>query len=200
MIFMALPTIKRLAADILGVGVKKIRFKVDQLEEISKAMMRKDVKDLIEKGHIVKLSPKKTKRKIDKNKKKRRGHGSKKGSKSDKKEKWMMKVRAQRKLLRFIVETNVLPKEHKRKIYLRIKGGMFRSKRAFLNYLKDAKLIPSDYEIPKEEYSKYGKKVKKAKKPKIQNPKAKTKKPKEVAERKNSKEAKSKEQPKKVKK
>ena len=49
---MTLQTVKRLAADILGVGENKIRFKTEDLKEIEKAMMRKDVRDLINKGSI----------------------------------------------------------------------------------------------------------------------------------------------------
>lgn len=159
---MTLQTVKRLAADILGVGENKIRFKTEDLKEIEKAMMRKDVRDLIMKGSISAL-PKKGRKK--KKPKRRRGRGSRKGSLGDSKKRWMRKVRSQRELLATLVRMEALPKEHKRRIYLKVKGGMFRNKRAMLLYLTENELIPKDFKLPKPERKKPAEKKPVAKKP-----------------------------------
>lgn len=145
---MGFDLVRRIAADILSVGQKRIRFVQSQLSEIKNAMSRDDVRNLIEKKAIVVL-PKKGRKK--KEKRKKRGEGSRKGSKSgaDRKKEWMARVRSQRKLLSYLVDNNILKKEHKRKIYLKIKGNSFRSKKALITYLKDNNLIPRDFELKK---------------------------------------------------
>lgn len=143
---MTIKTIRRLAADILGIGQRRVRFSPEELGEIGKAMMRTDVKELIKKGSIKKVPEKKQKRK---NKKNKRGRGSRKGSHAGKKARWMAKVRSQRKLLSELMEQGALEKKNKREIYLKVKGGMFRSKRAMLLYLKENDFIPKDFELKK---------------------------------------------------
>jgi len=149
---MSFDTVRRLAADILAVGEKRIRFVSDKLSDIKSAMSRADVRDLIDKKAIIVL-PKKGRRK--KTKREKRGEGSRKGSKSneDRKREWMNRVRAQRKLLRLLIANNILKGEHKRKIYLKIKGNSFRNKRALVTYLKDNELIAKDFDLKSFEQS-----------------------------------------------
>lgn len=145
---MAVYTVRRIAADILGVGEKRIRFDPEKISDVRNAMTRADVVDLIGKKVIV-LLPVKGRRK--KEKKRKRGEGSRKGKPRGKqKEAWMTRVRAQRALLKKLIESEVLDKENKRYIYLKIKGGAFRSKKAMLTYLKENELIPEDFELVKE--------------------------------------------------
>ena len=138
---MAVNTVKRLASDIMGVGTTRVKFKEgkDSLTRIKEALTRMDVQGLIKDGVVYKV-PKKGRRKVKKSKK--RGKGSRKGkSIIPAKEKWMTRVRAQRKYLKELVDSNALDKENKRTVYRRIKSGLFRSKKAMLIYLKDAGLI-----------------------------------------------------------
>jgi len=145
---MAFDTVRRLAADILSVGQNRIRFAADKLADIKNAMTRADVRELINKKAITAL-PKKGRRK--KERREKRGEGSRKGSKSakERKKEWMARVRSQRKLLRWLVENKVLKPEHKRMVYLKIKGNSFRSKKAMIAYLKDNGLAPKDFELKK---------------------------------------------------
>jgi len=144
---MAVNTVRRLAADILNVGENRIRISPESLGEVKSAMTRTDVQALIDKG-AVKALPKKGRRK--KEKRKSRGSGSRKGGGGDKrKQEWMMKIRSQRRLIRRLLELGVLPKEEKRAVYLKAKSGLFRSKRAMINYLKDNDIVPEDFELPK---------------------------------------------------
>ncbi len=149
---MAVNTVRRLAADILNVGENRIRINPENIGEVKSAMTRLDVQALIDKGAI-KALPKKGRRK--KEKKRKRGSGSIKGGKAKKtKQEWMTKIRSQRRLISKLLELGVLPKEEKRQLYLKAKSGVFRSKKAMINYLKENEIIPADFEIPKVEFEK----------------------------------------------
>lgn len=135
-----LSTIRRLASDILGVGKNKIRIRPTEIKRAQDALTRKDVQALIKDKVIYAIA--KCGFKV-RNKRKRRGEGSRKGtmnSRTPKKEKWMRTVRAQRKYLNQLVVDGNLAKENKRALYMKIKSGSFRGKKAMLNYLKDNEL------------------------------------------------------------
>lgn len=140
----AINTIKRLAADILKVGRKRIRIKksLDEGErkQLSEAITRANVKDLI-KDKIVTAKDAKGRKKKEKRRTTRGKRRGKQHSKISEKEKWMRKVRAQRKYLKKLLEEKKIEQEDKRMIYLKIKGGSFRSKQAMYAYLEDNKLI-----------------------------------------------------------
>jgi large subunit ribosomal protein L19e len=152
---MTILTVRRLAADIMNVGERRVRISPDGLKEAEGALTRSDVQGLIDKGIISKA---KVKGRDSMARKKRRGHGSKKGSLGNAKKMWMQKVRSQRKLLNILVKDGALPKEEKRAIYYKVKSGIFRNKKAMLLYLKDNGLIPEDYEAKKPERKKPEKK------------------------------------------
>jgi ribosomal protein L19E len=145
---MAMNTIRRLAAELLNVGERKV--KISKIKDAKGVLTRIDVKDLIDKGIITKAKPK---GRASTRKKTRRGRGRRKGSLGNKKELWMQKVRAQRRFLFMLIESGALDKSEKRSLYGKVKSGIFRSKKAMLLYLKDNKLLPQDYEppIPKRE-------------------------------------------------
>jgi len=144
---MAVYTTRRLAADILGVGERRIRFDPEKIADVKNAMTRVDVEDLI-KNKVITVLPKKGRKK--KEKKRKRGEGSRKGkAKGSQKKSWMTRVRSQRELLRVLVEKKVLKKEDKRYVYMKIKGGSFRSKKAMVTYLKENELVPEDFELKK---------------------------------------------------
>ncbi len=130
--------LKRIAADILNVGVNRIRIKdfEEHSSRIAEALTREDVKALI-KDKIVYAVPVKPKKRKER---KRKSAGRRKGTKysrKPKKEIWMERIRALRRFLNKLVEEGKVARENKRKLYLKIKGGHFRGKSAFLTYLKD---------------------------------------------------------------
>ena len=145
---MTILTVRRLAADILNVGERRIRISPDGLKEAQGALTRADVKALIDKGIITKA---KVKGRDSTRKRRRRGRGRRKGSLADRKKLWMQKVRAQRKFLSMLVEEGVLEKGAKRSLYGKVKSGLFKSKKTMLLYLKENGLIAEDYEPPKPE-------------------------------------------------
>ncbi|MDD5337265.1 MAG: 50S ribosomal protein L19e [Candidatus ainarchaeum sp.] len=135
-----LSTVKRLASEILGVGVSKLRIKPEDTGRAESALTREDVRGLIkDKVIFVKRNP--GFKVLGRRKRKLRG--SRRGSmnsRAPRKETWMTNVRAQRKYLNELVAAGNLAKGKKRSVYMRIKGGSFKGKKALLMYLKDNKL------------------------------------------------------------
>jgi large subunit ribosomal protein L19e len=136
---MKMKTLRRIAAETLKVGTNRVRIKINDAtkESIGGAMTRADVAGLAEEGTIyaipVKGRPKKEKRKG-------RGEGKRKGTLNARmpfKELWMRRIRSLRKYLGALVSGGYVDRKNKRKLYLKMKGGYFRGKSAFLAYLKD---------------------------------------------------------------
>lgn len=147
---------KRLASEILGVGKDRIWIDPNKIQEASKALSRSDILDLIDRGIIRVKQVKGQSRtwanyiKEQKKKGRRRGPGSKKGSKnarSGKKEQWIKRIRAIKKLLRELKEKKIIDKQLYRELYKRAKSNEFKSKRAILIYLKDLGILKSENEI-----------------------------------------------------
>jgi large subunit ribosomal protein L19e len=167
---MSMDTIRRLAADILDVGERKVRISPEGVKEAEKAMTRSDVRELIHKGIITK-APIQGRRK--KERRRRRSTGSRKGTAKTRaggKAVWMEKVRSQRAFLKQLLAENAFEPKHKRILYMRIKSGLFRSKRAFLAYLKDNGLTKQEYEPKKKEWVPKAKPMKQEAKPAGQKP------------------------------
>ena len=142
---MELNQIKKIASKVMKAGKKRI--KITKPEEVTQAMTKDDVRVLARKKAIEKKPKKGTSRvrakKIAEQKKKgrRRGRGKRKGAigaRIKKKEKWMEKIRAQRKYLKEIKPK--LKEDAYRKLYLMCKGGYFRSKTHLNLYKKEKKL------------------------------------------------------------
>lgn len=141
---------KRLAAKVLDCGVNRVRFSPAESEEIKKAITAFDIRRLVKKGIISKLSEKGVsrvrakKRNIQRRKGRQSGHGSRKGTENARKsskEKWVNSVRAQRALLERLREKSLITSETFKMLYRKVKGGYFRSINHIKIYLKDHKLI-----------------------------------------------------------
>jgi len=147
---MNLTTQKRLAAEILKVGVNRVWIDPDQSEEVSQAITREGVKKLIADGTI-KARPKKgissyRSKKIaeQKSKGRRKGRGSIKGAKgarNPKKKAWMTTIRALRTDLKDMRENREINRTTYRKLYKMAKGGAFRSKSYMKTYARDHDLL-----------------------------------------------------------
>jgi large subunit ribosomal protein L19e len=147
---------RKLASEILGVGKDRIWIDPNKIQDVSKALSRSDVLDLIDKGIIrvkqVKGQSRTWANYIKKQKKKgrRRGSGSRKGGRKarlDKKESWIKRIRAIRNLLRELKEKNIIDKKLYRDLYKRAKSNEFKSKRAILIYLKDLGILKDEKEV-----------------------------------------------------
>lgn len=134
-------TTKRIAADILGVGVNRIRVKAEGFERADHALTREDVKGLIKEGLVYALPahPFRVRKKP-----RRKRAGSRKGAKhtrSGKKKKWMEKIRSQRAFISKLFKEGKIDRKAKRLLFLKAKGNAFKGKKALLHYAEDNKLI-----------------------------------------------------------
>lgn len=141
---------KKLAAKILKVSPKKVRFASDALEDIQKAITRSDIRGLVAVGKIFIAAKNQHSRAgarrvaAQKRKGRRRGKGSRKGSKHSvvtRKEKWILKIRAQRVLLKELRNKKLLSTKNYQMLYTKCKGGYFRNRRHIKLYIKEHNLI-----------------------------------------------------------
>ncbi|MEM2925266.1 MAG: 50S ribosomal protein L19e [Methanocellales archaeon] len=144
---------KRLASEILGVGQTRVWIDPEKIEEVAKAITREDIRGLIEQG-VIKRKPvrgisrgRARERALKRAKGRRRGHGSRKGAKgarSPSKEQWMKRIRALRKRLRELRDAGKITKGIYRKLYLKAKGGEFRSVAHLNAFLKSQALLKEE--------------------------------------------------------
>ncbi len=128
---------RRLAAQLLKCGENRVYMDPEEIEEISKAVTRRDVENLIKHG-LIRARKKRgnsrgriRKRMAQKAKGRRRGHGSRKGkatARLPRKRKWIQTIRPIRAYLRELKEKGLIDRSTYRRYYLRAKGGQFKSK------------------------------------------------------------------------
>ena len=144
---------RRLAADILKVGVYRVWIDPLRIADVSDAITREDIRGLIRQG-IIAVRPEQgtsrhraRERHIKRKKGARRGYGKRKGthkSKINKKRAWINKVRPMRQLLRHLKNKNLLKMGAYRRLYVLIKGNMFRNKAHMKLYIKEHDLIQGE--------------------------------------------------------
>lgn len=141
---------KRMAAQILKCGIEKVWIDSEELEDVSKAITKADIRRLIKKGIIKKrvsnMQSHGRTRKIARQKKlgRRTKRGSKKGkklSKTSKKIRWVKTIRPLRKALRELRDSGKITRSDYRKLYLMSKGGRFKSKSHLNLYLKKEDML-----------------------------------------------------------
>ncbi|WP_048149443.1 50S ribosomal protein L19e [Palaeococcus ferrophilus] len=145
-----LKTQRRIAAELLKCGENRVWFDPERLEDISAAITREDIRRLIDEG-VIKKKPMKgqnryrTKVKLEAKKKGRhRGPGSRKGKKTarmGKKERWIMTIRALRKELRKLKAEGKLDAHTYRNLYIRAKGGQFKSKHQLYLFMEERGIL-----------------------------------------------------------
>ena len=139
-----------LSARLLKCGLHRIWMSPDQLSDIALALTADDVKKLIADGTIRKKQKLGTSRgrtrvrneKIKRNQMK--GPGNRKGPKkagNPRKEQWMNRIRPQRRYLKALRDKGMLDKSDYRKIYMKAKGGQYRSVSYLRNQLEEGNLI-----------------------------------------------------------
>ena len=141
---------KRLVAQVAGVGIARVVFDQTQLEDISEAITKADIRALISQK-IIKILPVKgisrhraRKRQTQRKKGRRRGSGTRKGTakaRTPKKRKWINTIRSQRRLLKYFKDKKRITPQAFRKVYAKAKGGEFRSKSHMKLYLERNNLI-----------------------------------------------------------
>ncbi|MDO9097036.1 MAG: 50S ribosomal protein L19e [Candidatus Methanoperedens sp.] len=128
---------RRLAAEVMDIGVHRVWLDPEAFKDISSALTREDIRELIEEGKVGKKEIKGISRgrarKVDEARAygHRKGHGSRsgaKGARRPKKEQWMKKIRALRSQLREMRENKTIEVSTYRKLYRKAKGGEYRSR------------------------------------------------------------------------
>lgn len=141
---------KRLAASVLGISSKKITFDITRLDDIKEAITKADVRKLVNEGAIfVKKHSQQSrlrarKIKTQKRKGRRQGPGSRKGkatARKPRKETWIKRIRLQRKFLNTLREKKLVDKVAYNNLYMKAKGGFFRSRRHITLYIEEQGLV-----------------------------------------------------------
>ncbi len=141
---------RRLAAQILKCGVNRIRFDPERLDDIEQAITKSDVRSLIGEGAILRKGVLNTsgfwskKIKVQKIKGKQKGAGSRKGRKTARlnpKMVWMNKIRLQRDFIKSLRDKKSIDTMHYHELYMKSKGGFFRSIRHLKLYVSERGLI-----------------------------------------------------------
>jgi len=133
---------KRMAAQILSrkegreVGIHRVWIHPDYLDEVSSAVQKDDIRELIEEG-LIKAKPIKGTSRVrarkaaaQRSKGRRKGYGSRKGSansRNPRKQRWMSLIRAQRRELKSLRASETLNPSQYRYYYRKSKGGSYRS-------------------------------------------------------------------------
>lgn len=143
--------VRRLAAEILGVGESRIRISPDALDKVADVTTRGDVRRLIDEGSIwvepAKGNSRGRWRELHRKRRRgrRRGHGSRKGGKQGRgaagKEVWVDRIRALRKYLYYMKSKGLIDAATWRTLYRMAKGGYFRSVEHLKMYVRDRKLL-----------------------------------------------------------
>jgi large subunit ribosomal protein L19e len=136
---------RRLAAGLLKCGEGRVWVDPASQEELADAVTRSDIRSAIKAGVIRRLPVKGTsraravRRALEVAKGRHSGPGSRRGTpfaRVPKKERWMRRIRAQRRLLRELRDGKKIPAKVYREFYRRAKGGMFRSRAHLLVNLR----------------------------------------------------------------
>ena len=144
---------RRLAARVLKCGTHRVKFEPNSLEEIKEAITKVDIRGLVNRGAISKRPVGSTsrfwanRRKKQKSLGKQKGFGSRKGRKSARlnpKATWMNKIRLQRKFVKSLRNSKSISTGAYHELYMKSKGGFFRSLRHMKLYLKERGLIKNE--------------------------------------------------------
>ena len=147
---MRLTVQRRLAGSIMRCSPKRVWFDTERLEDIKEAITKQDLKIMIAEGAIRERPAKTVSRgrarvqAAQKAKGLRRGVGSRKGKKTarlSKKRSWINKIRIQRIFLKLLRAKELIEPKIYQNLYLKSKGGFFRSKRHIKLYIDDQKLV-----------------------------------------------------------
>jgi large subunit ribosomal protein L19e len=146
---MKLTSQKRLAAEVMKVGMSRVWIDPDFQDEVSLAITKDDIRRLIDERIIQKKQKKGVSRgrarhnMQQKRKGQRRGPGRKKGkatSKLSKKDRWMHKIRPMRRELKRLRDEGKISKGAYRELYLKAKGNAFRNTAHLRTYISEHNL------------------------------------------------------------
>ena len=118
---------KRLAANTLGVGLGKVEFQTDRLDEIKEAITRQDIRDLVASGAIKIKDPKGRKKNVKR--KNRRKTGKIRKKVNTRKQDYVIMTRKLRKYISELRKRGKLETEAYKEIRKKIRNRIYKSKR-----------------------------------------------------------------------
>jgi len=140
---------RRLAASLLEVGVNRVWINPEKIEDVEGAITRDEIRKLIREGTITALPVNGTSRgraRVLAQKKRtgrRIGMGTKKGkmfAEVSEKTRWMNRIRALRRKLTELRDQRVITVGTYRSLYMKAKGGEFRSLAELDRHINEQKL------------------------------------------------------------
>ncbi|MEM3890172.1 MAG: 50S ribosomal protein L19e [Candidatus Micrarchaeia archaeon] len=151
---MSMSSIKRMASQITGAGISRIKFDPSRLSEIEKAVTKDDVRALIKQKAILIEKKKGVSRAVgrihDEERRLGRAHKTarRRGTHSARaggKKVWVNRIRAQRELIKSFKKRGLFVSNAAyRETYLKIKGGAFPDRSRVLLYLTEKGYLKSN--------------------------------------------------------